>query len=267
MANRSYLYSLSNRPAAYVDRPETISGLSEWPYDVPFMYRLLMSGDPQPCASLVSDGMEDEEPGSKTRLYAISGVFEPGYARVRRCRYRPRRRGAGAGSRAWVHGGGQRFRRVAAGVLHGPREADVLAASGRRPDAGSGLVRRSRLGPAAGRAGRNAGLRRPSRQPSAAGDHPGHHVPRRRIARCRPACAARAAGQPANVDEAARALRTAVAEPAAEPLDAFHGLRLDNDFDSTRTGATERPVGLYWSDVLYFELFNRSQFEAHLQQG
>ena len=64
--------------------PETISGLSEWPYDVPFMYRLLMSGDPQPCASLVSDGMEDEEPGSKTRLYAISGVFEPGYARVRR---------------------------------------------------------------------------------------------------------------------------------------------------------------------------------------
>lgn len=84
MANRSYLYSLSNRPAAYVDRPETISGLSEWPYDVPFMYRLLMSGDPQPCASLVSDGMEDEEPGSKTRLYAISGVFEPGYARVRR---------------------------------------------------------------------------------------------------------------------------------------------------------------------------------------
>ena len=60
---------------------------------------------------------------------------------------------------------------------------------------------------------------------------------------------------------------TAVAGQAAEPLDAFHGLRLDNDFDSTRTGATERPMGLYWSDVLYFELFNRSQFEAHLQQG
>ena len=83
MANRSYLYSLSNRPA-YADRPETIVGLSEWPYDVPFIYRLLMSGDPQPCASLVSDGMEDEEPGSKTRLYAISSVFEPGYARMRR---------------------------------------------------------------------------------------------------------------------------------------------------------------------------------------
>ena len=107
------------------------------------MYRLLMSGDPQPCASLVSDGMEDEEPGSKTRLYAISGVFEPGYARVRRFADIVRAAVAQRGSRAWVHGGGQRFRRVAAGVLHGPREADVLAASGRRPDAGSGLVRRS----------------------------------------------------------------------------------------------------------------------------
>ena len=53
---------------------------------------------------------------------------------------------------------------------------------------------------------------------------------------------------------------------AAEPLDAFHGLRLDNDFDSTRTGATASG-GPVWSDVLYFELFNRSQFEAHLQQG
>ena len=86
------------------------------------------------------------------------------------------------------------------------------------------------------------------------------------IVRCRHAGAALDA-LPANVDEAARALRTAVAGQAAEPLDAFHGLRLDNDFDSTRTGATERPMGLYWSDVLYFELFNRSQFEAHLQQG
>ena len=71
------------------------------------------------------------------------------------------------------------------------------------------------------------------------------------IVRCRHAGAALDA-LPANVDEAARALRTAVAGQAAEPLDAFHGLRLDNDFDSTRTGATERPMGLYWSDVLYF---------------
>ena len=62
MANRSYLYSLSNRPTHYTDRPETICGLSEWPYAVPFMYRLLMSGDPQLCASLIADGLEDDEP-------------------------------------------------------------------------------------------------------------------------------------------------------------------------------------------------------------
>ena len=53
MANRSYLYSLSNRPASYADRPETICGLSEWPYAVPFSYRLLMSGDPQGVADAV----------------------------------------------------------------------------------------------------------------------------------------------------------------------------------------------------------------------
>ncbi|WZB64827.1 hypothetical protein WJ971_17800 [Achromobacter xylosoxidans] len=84
MANRSYLYSLSNRPASYADRPETICGLSEWPYAVPFSYRLLMSGDPQVCASLIADGLEDDEPHRRTRLYAISSRFEPGLARIKR---------------------------------------------------------------------------------------------------------------------------------------------------------------------------------------
>ena len=83
MANRSYLYSLSNRPPPTPTAPRR-SSVCPNGLDVPFIYRLLMSGDPQPCASLVSDGMEDEEPGSKTRLYAISSVFEPGYARMRR---------------------------------------------------------------------------------------------------------------------------------------------------------------------------------------
>jgi hypothetical protein len=35
MSNRVYLYRLSNRPTAYADRPETISGPAEWSYDVP----------------------------------------------------------------------------------------------------------------------------------------------------------------------------------------------------------------------------------------
>ena len=84
MANRSYLYSLSNRPAAYADRPDSISGLSEWPYYVPFLSRLLMSGDPQLCASLVSDGFDEDPPDRKTPLYAISSRFGPGFERVKR---------------------------------------------------------------------------------------------------------------------------------------------------------------------------------------
>ncbi|TDP96657.1 hypothetical protein [Labedaea rhizosphaerae] len=84
MANRSYLYSLSNRPTAYDDRPDTISGLSEWPYAVPFSFRVLLSGDPQLCPSLISDGFDDDPPEAKTALYAISGDFDAGFARLRR---------------------------------------------------------------------------------------------------------------------------------------------------------------------------------------
>jgi hypothetical protein len=84
MANRSYLYSLSNRPTSYEDRPETVAGLSEWPYAVPFSYRVLMSGDPRLCSSLISDGFEDEPPERRTRLHAISGEFDAGYARLRK---------------------------------------------------------------------------------------------------------------------------------------------------------------------------------------
>lgn len=72
MANRGYLYGISSRPSSYSDRPEQIVGLSEWPYAVPFSYRVLMSGEPQICASLLFDGFEDEPAESKTKLYAIA---------------------------------------------------------------------------------------------------------------------------------------------------------------------------------------------------
>ena len=110
-------------PAAYADRPRRSRSV-EWPYDVPFMYRLLMSGDPQPCASLVSDGMEDEEPAARPgcmRSAACSNLRACGALPISSAPPWRRRR-----LPAPVHGG---RRRVAAGVLHGPREADVLAAS------------------------------------------------------------------------------------------------------------------------------------------
>lgn len=84
MANRSYLYSLSNRPTSYADRPDTISGLSEWPYAVPFSFRVLLSGDPRLCSSLISDGFEDDDPDHKTPLHAISGEFDAGVARLKK---------------------------------------------------------------------------------------------------------------------------------------------------------------------------------------
>ena len=76
MANRAYLYSLSKPPTSYSDRPDTICGLSEWAYGVPFSYRVLMSGNPRACASLISDGLEDDPKDKKTKLYAISGDFQ-----------------------------------------------------------------------------------------------------------------------------------------------------------------------------------------------
>lgn len=82
MANRSYLYSLSNRPKAYSDRPESISGLSEWSYQIPFLYRLIMSGNTQLCASLISDGFDGEPLENKTKLYAVSGDFDTGFIRL-----------------------------------------------------------------------------------------------------------------------------------------------------------------------------------------
>jgi hypothetical protein len=72
---------------------------------------------------------------------------------------------------------------------------------------------------------------------------------------------------PADIAEAGRQLKQATTQKCAAPLDAFFGLRLDDDCDSTRTGATEHPLGLQWSEVLYFGLWNRAEFEAERGQS
>src|SRR5262245_33665904 len=84
MANRAYLYSLSNQPSSYSDRPDTISGLSEWGYAIPLSYRILMSANPQLCSSLISDGFSSDPPEKKTRLYAISADYAAGVERLQR---------------------------------------------------------------------------------------------------------------------------------------------------------------------------------------
>lgn len=262
MANRAYLYSLSNRPTAYEDRPETISGLSEWAYDVPFFYRLLMSGDPQRCASLISDGLD----GTPVSLHAISSSFEPGFKRV------------------------QRFADIIRTLIALPTEP--AAEAQRAQPQNSTLIAKLR---------RLMGLKSDSPAQTKTASTAIEHLPQwldeaiafldahrdayllletleldimsesdpdalramvdAEIERCRRVGEAFEA-LPEDIAQAARVLQSATTEPQAAPLDVFFGLRFDDGCDSTRSGATEKPLGLEWSSVLYFELFNREEFEA-----
>jgi hypothetical protein len=238
MANRSYLYSLSNRPSSYADRPETLTGLSEWPYEVPFSYRVLMSGEPELCASLLADGLEDDPLGDKTRLYAISADFEQGFARLQKF--------CGA-VRALTSDETPELSKsldqtVAFLAQHRDRyllletlELDMMTEEG-GPDLRAAVAR---------------GLEA-----------------------CRRAGAAVDALS-ADVTEAAEQVRHAAAHQLgkpwwkwwadASPLAALYGLVLDDDFDSTRDKKTAYPLGLSeWSNSLYFQLFNRAELEANL---
>lgn len=53
MANRSYLYAADRRPTRPQDVPDRVVGLTEWAYDVPLVQRLLLSGDPAVCPSMI----------------------------------------------------------------------------------------------------------------------------------------------------------------------------------------------------------------------
>jgi hypothetical protein len=298
MANRSYLYSLGNRPTSYYDRPETIASLSEWAYDVPFVYRLLMSADPQPCASLVAEGLDDDEDDDENndedvveagdqeadegededededqppRLHAISSPFAPGLERVRRFAEIVKVIAATAAPAAppapapiaapppvsWL---GRLARMFSAAPVPAPIEAPVRAPATveRLPgwlDETIAFLEENR----------DAFLLLETVEldmMSAAEEAELRACVEEEIERCRAVGAAFEA-LPADTHEAARLLRRLAVEEGAPPLDVFHGLRFDDDCDSTRTGATERPLGLTnWSEVLYFELSDREELDA-----
>jgi hypothetical protein len=223
MANRAYLYSLSNRPTAYADRPERISGLSEWAYAVPFAYRLLMSGDARRCSSLVSDGFEDEPVGHRSRLYAISSDFALGFARLRRfsdivCEFATSQDLLERLAEAITFLEAHRDRyllleTIELDAMSAERESELLACV------------------------------------------------EREIQEC---CRVGAAldALPADATEAGERLLQA-ARQAEAPFEALHGLRFDDHFDAVRDGHTEHPLGLSeWSDVLYYSLQDRAEFEA-----
>lgn len=272
MANRSYLYSLSNRPTTYEDRPETISGLSEWAYDVPFVYRLLMSADPQLCASLVSDGLEDdEESGHKARLHAISSPFAPGFERVRRFAEivkmlavtAPPSAPAPAVAAPSVSVLGRLKQMFSAA----PLQAEVPAQAPATVEHLTGWLDETVAFLAAHRDDFLL-LETVELDMMSEGEEEGLRAcVEAEIERCRHVGDAFDA-LPADPHEAAHMLRRLAVEGGAPPLDAFSGLRYDDDCDSTRTGATERPLGLTnWSEVLYFGLFDRAEFEAHKAKG
>jgi hypothetical protein len=217
MANRSYLYSLSNRPTSYSDRTETIRGLSDWNYAVPFSYRALMSGDPQLCSSLIADGFEGEPPDRKTPIYAISSDFELGYARLKKFLAVVRMlAGTGAPNLVRAIEETQEFLEARRNryLLLETVELDMLS-----DDAEQGL------------------------QPSV----------ERELTACLRAGAAIDA-LPADASEAGAELKVAARQKSESPLDAFYGLVLDENFDSTYDGKTNYPLGLEWTDFLFYTL-------------
>ncbi len=273
MANRSYLYSLSHRPAAYDDRPESISGLSEWPYDVPFTFRLLMSQDPQLCASLIADGMGDDDACPPMRVHAISSSFAGGFDRLRRFLGIVRLAAGLAGPAP------------ALSALPPPPDADWITRAWRRltgRTAAPATVAEiaapvERLyawlddTPVFLDAHRNEFLLLETVEldiMSESTEAPLRACVQQEIERCR--AAGRAVDAlPADPAEAARTLHRAAHTPLPPPFDAFYGLRFDDACDYARSRTTEAPVplGLQWSDVLYFELYDRASFEACRDKG
>jgi hypothetical protein len=220
MSNRAYLYSLSNRPQFYTDRPDTICGLSEWPYFIPFTFRVLMSGDPMLCASLLSDGFDDEPENSKTKLYAISSNFEKGFERLKKfiAILRPM---------------------IEPSYLSNSLDETLAFLEAHRND--YLLLETIEL------------------DTMEFGDEENLLAcVKNEIAECIKV------GEAIDALPADKVAAGAYLLQAASQLknSAFYGIRLDDDFDNTRDSKTEYPLGLYWSDILYFDLFNRADFEA-----
>ena len=75
MANRSYLYALNGVPAPSVSADALeVTGISEFGYYVPLVYKLLVSSDARACQSLIWSG------GEQT---AIIGSYAGGVERLR----------------------------------------------------------------------------------------------------------------------------------------------------------------------------------------
>ena len=52
MSNRAYLYSVNSIPTAN-SSPDVIKGLSEYEYDIPIVYKILLGNEPEVCQSVI----------------------------------------------------------------------------------------------------------------------------------------------------------------------------------------------------------------------
>lgn len=80
MANRSFLYAMDRVPSSRSDPPPgQATGLSDWAYDIPLSYRLLVSGQPRVCVLYDVYDDTDDPP------LALAGEADGGHGRL--CRF------------------------------------------------------------------------------------------------------------------------------------------------------------------------------------
>lgn len=81
MANRTYLFACNQKPTGKPSPGRTIVGLSEWNYDIPLAYRILVSGNPEACFSSI--WTEPADPSVVPQHMAVVGESEAGLERLK----------------------------------------------------------------------------------------------------------------------------------------------------------------------------------------
>jgi hypothetical protein len=59
MSNRCYLYSTNFVPGLEVTEYRRAIGIASWSYDIPIVYKLLLSSNPRICRSLIFEGADE----------------------------------------------------------------------------------------------------------------------------------------------------------------------------------------------------------------
>lgn len=76
MANRSYLYATDHLPgSAAWEEKKDLRSIAEWRYDIPFVFKILLSGNPTPVRSSIWD---------TPQLIAVAADAKAGLARLER---------------------------------------------------------------------------------------------------------------------------------------------------------------------------------------